>query len=1023
MIKDDNSHGEGRDLGMDELQFDDIDSMLASESSSEPSGLEDLSIDSLESLVASSGEEYPSSFENDFYFHPEEIDSGSSDPSLEDPMDLELTDPIVDVEIEKLLDIGDFVDSSTSKTSNLESDDSFFNPGDSAPDEGMDFSELDNYLTEESDEIDFGEESDDIEEFALSDHQEKAENISSHEDDFLNEEEPIALSESELEEIVSEPLPDFILNSEEENIALSDSELDGILEGEEFPETDTRFEAPFEESEEDGSIAFSGSELDDILNTTTDESGALTNSEADDDDLPDFITHTDFDENEEPVDSSLSFEPETISFEAEDANEPIALSEDELGNLLSSENEEPVDSSLGFEPEAISFEAEDENEPIALSEDELGNLLSSENEEPVDSSLGFEPEATSFEAEDANEPIALSDEELGNLLSSENEEPVDSSLGFEPETTSFEAEDANEPIALSDEELGNLLSSENEEPVDSSLGFEPETISFEAEDENEPIALSDEELGNLLSSENEEPVDSSLGFEPETISFEAEDENEPIALSDEELGNLLSSENEEPVDSSLGFEPEAISFEAEDENEPIALSEDELGNLLSSENEEPVDSSLGFEPETISFEAEDENEPIALSEDELGNLLSSENEEPVDSSLGFEPETISFEAEDENEPIALSEDELGNLLSEDSGMETSTKTDGFEDLLGDGELPEDTGSMFEENEPFSLPDLGGPDEFGLEEETLSDSSTDFEPNESFMEPGGEDEEAIALSEEELGNLLSSDEKETPSSSLFDETSSQEEDSISLPVRELDAIPSPQEDSLALENFELSTDDFDTLQTQTTTSFEAEDTNEPIALSEDELDHILTDDEEPNVSENTLEKFPGSELDWDSPVSEQTEEDEGPIALSEDELGNLLEDAPATIKEEDLNEILGELPPTSDLDAFDSIDDNVSKEKVPPQVAATEDGLNQDEMIIVLDEYADEEKSSPIEELRKTPDQEEKEDASGTPSKEEMKRIMTYLDELLGNLPDDLIREFSRSDYFELYKKLMKQIGV
>ncbi|EMN46670.1 hypothetical protein [Leptospira weilii] len=777
MIKDDNSHGEGRDLGMDELQFDDIDSMLASESSSEPSGLEDLSIDSLESLVASSGEEYPSSFENDFYFHPEEIDSGSSDPSLEDPMDLELTDPIVDVEIEKLLDIGDFVDSSTSKTSNLESDDSFFNPGDSAPDEGMDFSELDNYLTEESDEIDFGEESDDIEEFALSDHQEKAENISSHEDDFLNEEEPIALSESELEEIVSEPLPDFILNSEEENIALSDSELDGILEGEEFPETDTRFEAPFEESEEDGSIAFSGSELDDILNTTTDESGALTNSEADDDDLPDFITHTDFDENEEPVDSSLSFEPETISFEAEDANEPIALSEDELGNLLSSENEEPVDSSLGFEPEAISFEAED----------------------------------------------------------------------------------ANEPIALSDEELGNLLSSENEEPVDSSLGFEPETISFEAEDENEPIALS--------------------------------------------------------------------------------------------------------------------------------------------------------------------EDELGNLLSEDSGMETSTKTDGFEDLLGDGELPEDTGSMFEENEPFSLPDLGGPDEFGLEEETLSDSSTDFEPNESFMEPGGEDEEAIALSEEELGNLLSSDEKETPSSSLFDETSSQEEDSISLPVRELDAIPSPQEDSLALENFELSTDDFDTLQTQTTTSFEAEDTNEPIALSEDELDHILTDDEEPNVSENTLEKFPGSELDWDSPVSEQTEEDEGPIALSEDELGNLLEDAPATIKEEDLNEILGELPPTSDLDAFDSIDDNVSKEKVPPQVAATEDGLNQDEMIIVLDEYADEEKSSPIEELRKTPDQEEKEDASGTPSKEEMKRIMTYLDELLGNLPDDLIREFSRSDYFELYKKLMKQIGV
>ncbi|EPG82938.1 hypothetical protein [Leptospira santarosai] len=571
MIKDDNSDGESRDLGMDELQFDDIDSMLVPESSSEPSGLEDLSIDPLESLVASSGEEYPSSFENDFYFHPEEASSASSDPSLED-----LESPLVDVEIDKLLDVGDFPDSS--KISNLESDDSFFNSGDSAPDEGMDFSELDSYLTEESD---------DMEEFDLSDQ----EGNPLREDDFLNEEDPIALSE--LKEIVS---------------------------------TD--------ESQGDDSIAFSGSELDDILNT---EPSAVTNFAEDENDLPDFITHSDFDED----------------------------------------------------------------------------------------------------------AIALSDDELGNLLASETEEPVSS---FGTEDTSFEVED----------------------------------------------------------------------------------------------------------------------------EEPIALSDDELGNLLASESEEPISS---FGSEDTSFEVEDE-EAIALSEDELGNLLASESEEPISS---FGSEDTSFEVEDE-EAIALSEDELGNLLSDDSNM----GTDGFED----------TGSMFKENESPSLPaeqDLGGP--FGLEE-APSDSSVDFESNEFFPEPEGEDKESIALSEEELGNLLSS------------------------------------------------------------------------------------------------------------------------------------EDTFASAKEEDLNEILGELPLVSDLDAFDSIDDDVSKEEVT-RVAPTT--VNEDEMIIVLDEYADEEKSSPIEELRKTPDQSEtpiQGDASGeTPSKEEMKRIMTYLDELLGNLPDDLIREFSRSDYFELYKKLMKQIGV
>ncbi|MBF3354400.1 hypothetical protein ISU91_13590 [Leptospira borgpetersenii serovar Hardjo-bovis] len=877
MIKDDNSHGEGRDLGMDELQFDDIDSMLASESSSEPNGLEGPSIDSdpLESLVASSGEEYPSSFENDFYFHPEET---GSNPSLED---IELADPVVDVEIEKLLDVDDFVDSSTSNISNLESDDSFFNPGDSAPDEGMDFSELDNYLTDESDAIDFGEESDDIEELDLSD-QDKEKNISSHEDDFLNEEGPIALSESELEEIVSvdEPLPDFISPSpEEKNITLSN--LDGILGGEELSETDTIFETTFDESEEDGSIAFSGSELDDILNTTTDESTAVTNAVADDD-LPDFITHTDLDENEEGIASSLDFEPETTSFESE-SDEAIAFSDEELGNLLTSENEEGIASSLDFEPETTSFESESD-EAIAFSDEELGNLLTSENEEGIASSLDFEPETTSFESE-SDEAIAFSDEELGNLLASENEEGIASSLDFEPETTSFESE-TDEAIALSDEELGNLLASENEEGIASSLDFEPETTSFESKSD-EAIALSEEELGNLLASENEEGIASSLDFEPETTSFESESD-EAIALSEEELGNLLASENEEGIASSLDFEPETTSFESESD-EAIALSDEELGNLLASENEEGIASSLDFEPETTSFESE-LDEAIALSDEELGNLLASENEEGIASSLDFEPETTS--------------------------------------LQGD-------------------------------------------------------------------------------------------DSISLPAHELDGIgdiPSPQED---LENFELSTDDSKQTQTSEATFFETED-SEPIALSLDELDHILTDNDDPNVSENTLDEFPASGADWDdSPVSEQT----AAVPLSEEES---LEDTPTTVKEEDLNEILGELPPTSDLDAFDSIDDNVSKEKAASQVVPTEDVVNEDEMVIVLDEYAEEEKSSPIEELRKTPDQSEtpKEDASReTPSKEEMKRIMTYLDELLGNLPDDLIREFSRSDYFELYKKLMKQIGV
>ncbi|EMN75731.1 hypothetical protein LEP1GSC102_0967 [Leptospira interrogans str. UI 09600] len=485
MVKDDNSHEEGRNVGMDELQFDDIDSIL----SSEPENL-NINPDPLESLVASSGEDYPSSFENDFVFHPEET-TGSANFNIEDTLDLELTDPLVDAEIDKLLDINDIT--SISEISNLESDDSFFIPGDSAPDDGIDFSELDNSLTEEPDAFSFGEESEDLEGFELSDQNEEL----SQEDDFLGDEEgPIALSKTELGEIapaVEDDLPDFISASvdseiEEENIA--ESMLGGTsVEADVLPDTF------LDELEEDAPIALSGDELDNILNAST--------ADDSDDDLPDFITHVENEDFSLPVeqDSSL-LSSDTISnsslFEDFEEEEKISLPEhelEEIGNPVLSEED-----SLSFEDFELptndletsktSLEDEEANEPIALSDEELGNLLASENEEPAAISeesndlaeaIDWDSPPTSeisLEDEEANEPIALSDEELGNLLASENEEPAAISeesndlaeaIDWDSPPTSeisLEDEEANEPIAFSDEELGNLLASGNEESED-----------------------------------------------------------------------------------------------------------------------------------------------------------------------------------------------------------------------------------------------------------------------------------------------------------------------------------------------------------------------------------------------------------------------------------------------------------------------------------------------------------------------------------------------------------------------------
>ncbi|MDE7139754.1 MAG: hypothetical protein K2O09_03220, partial [Treponemataceae bacterium] len=44
-------------------------------------------------------------------------------------------------------------------------------------------------------------------------------------------------------------------------------------------------------------------------------------------------------------------------------------------------------------------------------------------------------------------------------------------------------------------------------------------------------------------------------------------------------------------------------------------------------------------------------------------------------------------------------------------------------------------------------------------------------------------------------------------------------------------------------------------------------------------------------------------------------------------------------------------------------------------------------------------------------------------KQEIKSVLTYMDQLLENLPEDKITEFAQSEQFEAYKKLFKDLGL
>jgi hypothetical protein len=44
-------------------------------------------------------------------------------------------------------------------------------------------------------------------------------------------------------------------------------------------------------------------------------------------------------------------------------------------------------------------------------------------------------------------------------------------------------------------------------------------------------------------------------------------------------------------------------------------------------------------------------------------------------------------------------------------------------------------------------------------------------------------------------------------------------------------------------------------------------------------------------------------------------------------------------------------------------------------------------------------------------------------KQELKTVLSYMDQLLESLPEDKIEEFAKSEYFDTYKKLFKELGL
>ncbi len=255
-------------------------------------------------------------------------------------------------------------------------------------------------------------------------------------------------------------------------------------------------------------------------------------------------------------------------------------------------------------------------------------------------------------------------------------------------------------------------------------------------------------------------------------------------------------------------------------------------------------------------------------------------------------------------------------------------------------------------------------------------------------------------------------------------------------------------------------------------FFAEDEDETIALTGDELDNILNTADiteetgEPTaIPEETeliveeaaaqpdrlIDKDNILELEEEAPaptrVASVAIEEEVPIELPEEEI--VLEDLsgpeaeePEPISEEEINsfdEIQIDLPESEEEAGIEEL----------PEITLEEEELPAEEVELGNEfDLSTSEKEALRSETFELHDEELLEPAVVTPAvkstiprapttsataavdeeipddlKTEIKSILKYMDQLLEALPEDKIEEFARSEYFEVYKKLFDELGL
>lgn len=414
---------------------------------------------------------------------------------------------------------------------------------------------------------------------------------------------------------------------------------------------------------------------------------------------------------------------------------------------------------------------------------------------------------------------------------------------------------------------------------------------------------------------------------------------------------------------------------------------------------------------------------------------------PEDSSLESE-ESLVLEGDDLSLPEPPTLEEMDLELAQGSALKEKAEDFSLEtEILSSEEMPQ------EEPEIQEIEQMLGDSENKRVEESLDDVVLVSEKEE--LAPPSEEDFSLDLEKEELVSTepeISFEEamEGAPSKEEFFSQGESDED-ILFSDEELDLLSSPTQSE------EPPVEDNVVAEVPTESPIEAKDffeetqEDEPVTLSQEELEGILQDATTEEVSVASTEVEPvdlpvGGEEVTDV-LGEAPQEDEE-ISLSQEELEGILEDAeivdeappenfeatplaeepsaqdffadadeePITLTEEELGGILEDSVPAEEVQDFPEIEEK-SQETAPVEPLGPEVTLTENLEKGSLD-LAGQRADAILEKAQ-----------GKMPDREELRKMIAYLDNLLGELPDEVILRFAQSEYYQLYQKVMEALEL